>query len=96
MLPRKFMDTLEQISTREECSEAIQILRRKADLLDRMTVATFQIGEGVQFTHSGFPHKGKVAQVNQKTVTVEVAPEPPFVRGGQWRVAPSLLSRTGG
>lgn len=82
---------------REEISEAFELLRRRAKVLEAQTAITFQPGQKVKFLGKRKEWlQGVVKSVNQTTVSVEV-PRQPFPGGWPmppvtWRVAASLLS----
>lgn len=76
------------VFTQDELSTAYNTLRWRLDRMNKTDLATFSVGDTVEFDHGGRTITGVVERVNLKTVSLR---EGEYKR---WRVAPSFLRKT--
>ena len=93
-------EAADQLNSREELSQAYQIIRDRDTYLSTRKAKLFKVGEKVKF--EGRRNKiltGEITKINSKTVSVKVMEKTISVRGEtvevprNWRVDAGLLTR---
>lgn len=86
MLSLKLIKELMGLS-KEDVSEAFDLLRARSRVLDAQSTAEFHVGQPVWFVgRRGMKHNGKVKGINRSTITVETE------HTGTWRIPAGSLN----